>query len=154
VTYTANPSNGAGAPYSWSSTSGSGFGTAATATRTFTNQGNYNMSVSASGASANCPLVTVNACPGARTATINADRTRVNINDTVTLTWQAGGINTSCIVTGPTGTLYTSNATSCNVPDGSVTTAVAGQSTYTISCDSGTVTDSVIVNVVPNFEEF
>lgn len=156
ATYTAHPANGASGPYGWSSLSGSGFGTGATVTRTFTSQGSHNMQVSATGASAvgSCPLVVVTACPGPNVATIDADRTRVNPGETVTLNWTASGISNSCTITGPSGTLHTVNATNCNVPSGNVTTTVSTQSTYTISCESGAVTDSVIVNVNPGYIEF
>lgn len=155
VTYTAQPQNGARSPYSWSSNSGGSYGTGATATRTFTAVGTYDMRVSASNSSADvCPYVSVSACPGARTASIEASAERVNRGDTVTISWEATGIYSSCTVTGPGGTIHTTTAASCLVPDGSEDVIVNGQSTYTISCDSGAISDSVIVNVVPGVEEF
>ena len=157
VTYTATPSGGAGAPYSWSSAQGGGpFGSSSTVTRTFSSVGTKQMEVSASGASSTavCPVVNVTQCPGTRTAEITATPNRVNPNGTATLNWSASAINTTCTITGP-GVNQTVSASSCTVPDGSlVTPALTTQSTYTISCDSGAVTDTAIVNVTPVFEEF
>ncbi|HYE23001.1 MAG TPA: CARDB domain-containing protein [Candidatus Paceibacterota bacterium] len=155
VTYNANPSGGATGPYSWSAADGGSYGTAATVTRTLTAPGVYAMNVDASNTAVSyCPTVSVSACPGSHTASIEADRTRVSSGSTITLNWEASGVARSCVITGPTGTLHTVNATSCNIPDGTITAAVTTQSTFTISCDSGEITDSVIVNVIPEFTEF
>ncbi|HWH06948.1 MAG TPA: CARDB domain-containing protein, partial [Candidatus Paceibacterota bacterium] len=157
VTYTTSTSGSAGAPYSWSSPQGGGpFGNNATANRTFNSVGTYQMTVSAQGASAaaTCPVVNVSICPGTRSATITATPNRVNANGTATIAWSATAINTSCTISGP-GVNQTVNSSSCTVPNGSVVTpAISTQSTYTISCDGGAVTDTAIVNVIPQFEEF
>ena len=158
VTYTAHPVNAATGPYSWSSPDGGGsYGTGITATRTFTANGTYRMEVSATNATnnpASCPVVLVTTCPGTPTADINADPTRVERGETVTLNWSASAINTSCTISGP-GVNQVVTAVSCAIPDGTVVTSpISAQSTYTISCENGAVTDSVIVNVVPDFTEF
>ncbi|GEM_PF-3166744 len=157
VVYTAIPSGGASGPYTWVAPDGAtGFGSGSTANRTFTTAGNYGMQVSATGASvaATCPVVSVAACTGTRTVEITAVPARVRPGNSTTLSWSAGGINTSCVITGP-GVSQTVSAAACTVPAGSSPTGtITSQSTYTISCDSGAITDSVIVNVIPEFEEF
>jgi len=157
VTYTAHPVGAASSPYSWSSPQGGSYGTAMTATRTFGATGTFNMSVSATDASnnpANCPAVTVTQCPGTPDAEIEGDPTRLQRGGTTTLNWSASAINSSCTITGP-GVNQVVNAVSCSIPDGTVDTPpISTQSTYTISCDNGAITDSVIVNVVPGVTEF
>lgn len=159
VTYTATPSGGATSPYIWTAPDGGGFGSGSTATRTFSSAGTYGMSVQATptSASATCPYVTVTspaACTGTVTATLTANPSRVRSGSPTTLTWNAGGVNTSCTVTGTGGFTQTTTATSCTVPTTVVTRTIATQSTYSISCDGGPVLDSITVNVIPNFQEF
>jgi len=155
VTYTAHPNSAATGSYTWNSTQGGSYGTAVTAKRTFSAEGLYDMRVKRANTSyASCPNVSVSACPGPRTASIEASAERVNSGDQVTLEWEASGVYTSCTISGPGGTITTTTASSCTVPGGTETVTVTGQSTYTISCDSGAITDSVIVNVIPGFEEF
>ncbi|MBU2104082.1 hypothetical protein KJ848_01645 [Patescibacteria group bacterium] len=157
VTYSATPSGSAGGPYTWVAADGAtGFGTASSANRTFTTAGNYGMQVSASGANsaAVCPIVSVAACTGTRTVDISASPARVRSGSSTTLSWNAAGINTTCVITGP-GVSQTVSAASCTVPTGSSSSGtITAQSTYRISCDNGAITDSVIVNVIPEFEEF
>ncbi|HYE23511.1 MAG TPA: PKD domain-containing protein [Candidatus Paceibacterota bacterium] len=161
VTYTATPSDGARAPYSWLAADGAtGFGTGKTVTRTLASAGSYGMQVSATGAvdAANCPVVTVATapppvCPGTRDVEISADPLRVRSGQTTTLTWSADAINTGCTITGP-GYSQTVSANSCTVPNGTAVRTVNSQSEFVISCDNGAATDSVIVNVIPEFEEF
>ncbi|MBU2104085.1 hypothetical protein KJ848_01630 [Patescibacteria group bacterium] len=157
VTYTASPSGAAGSPYTWLAPDGAtGFGSAGTVTRTFSAAGNYGMQVTASGANLPgvCPVVSVAACTGTRTVDITAVPARVRPGSSTTLSWTAAGINTSCVITGP-GISQTIPAASCTVPAGSSPTGTINtQSTYRISCDNGAITDSVIVNVIPEFEEF
>ena len=157
VTYTATPSGSVTAPYSWTSTDGAtGLGSASTVTRTFATAGTYGMQVTGSGsASAGiCQPVSVTACPGTPTANIDANPLRIAANSTVTLNWDATAINSSCTISGP-GVSQTVSSASCTVPNGTIVTPpIRTQSTYMISCDGGAVTDSVIVNVIPNFDEF
>ncbi|MBU1292504.1 hypothetical protein KJ819_00365 [Patescibacteria group bacterium] len=157
VTYSATPSGSATSPYTWVANDGAtGFGSGATATRTFTAAGNYGMQVSATGATApaQCPVVSVAACVGTPTAEITATPARVRSGGTTTLRWTASAINTSCTITGP-GVSQTVSAASCTVPEGTTGSGtITTQSTYTISCDNGEITDSIIVNVIPEFEEF
>jgi hypothetical protein len=40
------------------------------------------------------------------------------------------------------------------VATSSATRTITAQTTYTISCDGAAASDSVVVNVVPKFEEF
>ena len=159
VTYTATASGGASGPYTWSATGGgSGFGTGRTATRTFAAAGSYGMQVSAAGApaQATCPAVIVTEaplCPGTKVANIDASPLRVRAGETTTVTWSASAIDTNCLITGP-GYSQTVTAVSCVIPDGTTTRTVTTQSQFTISCDNGAAVDSVIVNVIPEFEEF
>ncbi len=106
---------------------------------------------------ASCPFVAagdaVQSCTGG-TATISASPSRIRPGQTTTLTYAASGVNTFCTISGP-GVSRIVDANSCTVPSGTVSTpAINTQSTYTISCDGGTVTQQAIVNVVPYFKEF
>ena len=159
VTYTATPSGAASGPYTWTATGGgSGFGTGRTATRTFSAAGSYGMQVTAAGApaQATCPAVIVTEaplCPGTKVANIDASPLRVRAGQTTTVTWSATAIDTNCVITGP-GYVETVTAVSCVIPDGRTTRTITTQSQFTISCDNGAAVDSVIVNVIPEFEEF
>jgi len=85
-------------------------------------------------------------------ATITADKTRVHQGDSVNLSYHATGIDGSCTISGP-GVSKTVNAASCTVSPATIPTpAISTQSTYTITC--GAATDSVIINVIPDFSEF
>ena len=162
VNYTASPVGAATSPYTWLGSDGAtGFGSNATAVRTFTAPGVYGMQVSATYAasSAQCPLVSVAASWCTATTpnlTITANPTRVEAGDSVELEWSASGVlgeNATCSVSGP-GVSWTSGvspAPVCSV-EGTTTTIVNSQSTYTLTCGSDSA--SVTVNVIPNFEEF
>lgn len=91
------------------------------------------------------------------TAYIEATPDRVNSGGNSTLGFSASQISSSCTVTGPDGTIWSSpnpivggTLATTTAPSGKITR----QSTFTISCDGGTVTDSVLVNIVPQFDEF
>ncbi len=94
-------------------------------------------------------------------ATISADPTRVASGSTSTITWSATDV-ISCSVTGPSGTGWanvTGPAIGGSFSTGSPKTpTITKQSTYTITCQTttspSTVSDSVIVNILPEFEEF
>lgn len=152
VTYTAS---GASAPFTWTSSDGISFGSAQTAVRTFTTQGQYGMTLAKSGfTSAECPIVTVGAAPCVNpTGTLTATPNRIRPGATVSVAYTASGIQGSCTLTGPTVS-QTIPASSCTIPNGSVTTgALTTQSTFILTCD-GTERARTVVNVVPQFEEF
>ncbi|GEM_PF-1989134 len=97
-------------------------------------------------------LITVNT-PVAHIA-VNPDR--VASGNSTTLSFSATGVTGTCIVTrgvggttiwGPTAgpTIATTTASSGNLTK---------QTTFEISCDSGAAKDSVLVNIIPEFDEF
>ena len=79
------------------------------------------------------------------TATISASPTRVQSGKTTTVSWSSTD-TTSCSVTGP--------GLSASGTSGSQAVTVTTQSTYTVSCNGGAATATVLVNVVPTFQEF
>lgn len=81
----------------------------------------------------------------ASSATISADPKLVPSGKTSTITWSATDV-TSCAVSGP--------GLSSSAKTGSASVTISTQAVFTISCDSGAVTDSVMVNVVPSYQEF
>ena len=100
-------------------------------------------------------VLSSNACMGSApsnpTAYITASPTRVQNGNSTTLSWSASGV-TSCSVTGPGGTTISNTFSNTATTTQSVT--VTGQSKYTLSCDGGAASSSVIVNVVPKYNEF
>jgi hypothetical protein len=71
---------------------------------------------------------------------------------TSVVSYNASGVDTTCTITGP-GAPGSVAANACVVSPASFTTApITTQTTYTITC--GSVTDTVVINVVPDFEEF
>lgn len=163
VTYTAAANGSAGAPYTWTAADGaSGFGSGSTAVRTFSTSGTYGMQVSATnaGSSANCPVVTVAGgfcASGTPDLTITATPTRVRSGQTSLIEWSATGVlgsGATCTVSGPNMTTWTSSvspAPECSTGS-SQTVSITTQSTYTLTC--GAYSESVTVNVIPNFQEF
>lgn len=163
VTYTAYPAGAATSPYTWTPTDGVGsYGSGQTATRTFTVPGTYGMQVSATNAvsSANCPAVTVGGgfcVSGTPDLTITATPTRVRSGQTSLIQWSATGVigsGATCTVSGPNLTTWTSSvspAPQCSTGS-SQTVSITTQSTYTLTC--GAYSESVTVNVIPNFQEF
>lgn len=79
---------------------------------------------------------------------ISASPSLVTPGATSVISWSVQGNVNSCAVAGPN---LSSSATSGSAPE-----TINTQSTYTISCVSGSYnpTQSVTVNVVPNFKEF
>lgn len=160
VTYSANPSGGASTPFTWVASDGASVGTAATVTRTLSAPGTYAMNVRASGTSVSyCPNVSVTAdwCTASTpNLTLTATPARVRAGQSSTLTWSATGVNgedATCTVSGP-GVSWTSAVTtspSCSA-SGTANTTISTQSTYTLTCAG--VSESVTVNVIPNFQEF
>lgn len=163
VTYTAHPVGAATSPYTWTPSDGAGsYGSGSTASRTFMTPGSFGMQVSATNAgnAANCPVVTVGAgycVSGTPDLTITATPTRVRAGQTTSLVWSASGVTGSgatCSVSGPNMTTWTSSVTAapqCSAGS-SQTVTVTTQSTYTLTC--GAHSESVTVNVTPNFQEF
>lgn len=163
VTYTASPVGAATSPYTWTPSDGVGsYGSGQTATRTFTAPGSYGMQVGATNVSgaANCPVVTVGGgfcSSGTPDLSITATPSRVRSGQSSTITWNATGVigsGATCTVSGPNLTTWTSTvspAPACSTGD-SRTVTVSTQSTYTLTC--GAYSESVTVNVIPNFQEF
>lgn len=152
VTYTAS---GGSAPYTWTPSNASmcTAGTSATHTCVFTVAGPYTMGVSAAAGSGTCPAVTA----GTPTAYIMATPDRVNAGGSSTLSFSAAQISASaaCTVTGPNGIVWSGTASAGVLATTTASaTNITKQSTFTISCDSGAATHSVVVNIVPKFEEF
>lgn len=160
VTYSANPAGGASSPYTWVASDGASVGTNATVSRTLTTPGIYAMNVRASGTAVSyCPNVSVaaNWCTASSPdLTITATPARLREGQSTTLTWSATGVNgqnASCTVSGP-GVSWSSAVTAAPVcsASGSANPTIQTQSTYTLTC--GGMTESVTVNVIPNFTEF
>lgn len=160
VTYSANPSGGASGPYTWSASDGGSYGTGSSVTRSFSTPGTYAMNVDTSSTAVSyCPNVTVAAdwcTSGSADLTITATPTRVRAGQTATVTWSATGVNgqnATCSVSGP-GVSWSSAVSpvpQCSA-SGSATPTINTQSTYTLTC--GGASESVTVNVIPNFQEF
>ena len=160
VTYRANPADGASTPYTWVASDGASVGTGATVTRTLATPGTYAMNVRASGTAVSyCPNVSVTAnwcTTSTPNLTLTATPSRVRSGQSVALAWSATGVNgqnATCTVSGP-GVSWSSAVTtspSCST-SGSANTTIQTQSTYTLTCNG--VSESVTVNVIPNFEEF
>ena len=89
------------------------------------------------------------------TAYITATPKRVNQsgNNQTIVSWSASLITANCRVTGTDG--YASAVLSGpSIATTSVTRSITRQTIYTISCDNGAVVRTVIVNVLPSFDEF
>ncbi|MFZ2167897.1 MAG: hypothetical protein WAV50_03455 [Minisyncoccia bacterium] len=80
-------------------------------------------------------------------ASISAAPTRVKTGQSTAISWSASGV-TSCAVSGP--------GISSATKSGSQSVAITVQSTYTITCQTNgaPLTQSVTVNVEPDFQEF
>jgi len=87
-------------------------------------------------------------------ATIDANPMRVRRGNNTTVTWSAQNVASNCTISGPglPGSPITTSGPTINSTSASA--MVNSQSAYTISCDSGAATDSVTVNVVPEFTPF
>ena len=81
------------------------------------------------------------------TATISASPTRVQSGNHTKLTWTTTDV-TSCTVTGTNG--FSKTGTSGTAVDSG---AITSQTTFTLSCNAGSP-KSVVVNVVPSYQEF
>jgi len=80
---------------------------------------------------------------------IDADPERVRSGETALITWSGVNVNT-CVVRGPNDFYAESTAGSQESEE------ITEQSTFTLVCenDAGVLTDSVIVRLIPGFEEF
>jgi Tfp pilus assembly protein PilF len=75
-----------------------------------------------------------------------ADPLLVRSGNNTTLIWATEGVD-SCTVTGTNGDSFTGTSATRS------SSAITSATTFTLSCDGGAVTDSVLVNVVPIFQE-
>lgn len=156
VTYTAVPSNGITGPYTWLASDGTPVtGTApyTVVSRSFEGLGPYDMHVrGANGGSAYCPQVLVG-CAETPSLEITASHSRV-LQDaqTFSISYTGSGINAeTCTVNGTNGYNATVSSNSCEVSGGPLLQGtIDAQTTFTITC--GHVSDSVIVNIVPEID--
>jgi hypothetical protein len=147
----------------WSSTnatlcSGGGFstGNATSGSVVVGTAGTYNLTCTGAGGTCN-PIGSVTVGGGActnPTGILSAAPTRVQMGQGSTLTYNASGITTSCVISGPNGYSRSLPAASCSVPTGTAPTgALTTQSTYILTCD-GVERARTIVNVLPKFQNF
>lgn len=145
---------GASGPYDWSQTGQTGCSGGANNSCAFPEPGDYSMTVDAPGVDtpALCPFVKAG-CAGNPAADISADRVRVNVGETVTLSWTASGVlQSTCVLSGP-GINEIIEPNACMLDDSMETPAIKTQSVYTIDCGED-ATASVIVNVASDLIEF
>lgn len=156
-TYTAGPQGASS--YEWGTVDGTEMG-GYQLVQMRTAPGWYDTTVRVAGGTlTQCPRVTVEApycATGAQSLTITANPVRVRSGQTTTLSWSATNIlgqNATCSVSGP-GVSWSSAVSEpplCAV-SGSATPTITTQSVYTLTC--GHQSKSVVVNVIPQFEEF
>lgn len=119
-------------------------------TRDATVAGGYTLSCSGPGGTANDTESVSFTVP---TVNITATPDRVRQGGTTNITWVPSPDVTDCTIT-RAGAAFATGASGTNVPATNITT----QTTFAASCTSGGVpgaaSDTVIVNIVPNFEEF
>lgn len=162
VTFTATPSSIAPDGYTtltWSTTnatscnpSGDGFSTGGAVSGSdqvgpLAAPGPYNYAISCSGpggvkgASASVAITSP-------TATMSASPDRVTKNGSVGVTWTTTQCGTVSVT--KNGTAFSTDLSGTNVSSGPIT----GQTVFRVSCDGASALASVIVNVVPGFDEF
>ncbi|MGO9400302.1 MAG: hypothetical protein ACLP19_21025 [Xanthobacteraceae bacterium] len=69
--------------------------------------------------------------------------------------WSATGVS-SCTVSARNGDRWSCAGNACNTPNTEVSSPIAAQTTYTLSCtgnDGSTLTHTATVNIVPSFQE-
>lgn len=136
-----------------SSCSGTGFNTggatnngAGVSTGPLTSNTNYQISCTGTGGTTNDTASVTVTNP---TVSLTAEDTRVFDGGDTTLSWDGDQV-ISCTLTGTNGLSYTAGVDALDVPSEQITT----QTTFTVSCDAGAATDTVIVNVTVDIDEF
>ena len=105
-------------------------------------------------------LRSITVAPPPPDATISANPTRVPgtlPNNHSNITWSASNVKTSCTISGPglTTVIIPGPIDAAGQTGGpALASNITAQSTYTIDCDNGAVIKSVIVNILPIFQEF
>lgn len=142
---------GGSATLTWSSTNastctGTGFSTGnatsgSVSTGPLTSNTNY--SVSCSGATDSTTVAVYDP-----SVDITASPDRVSKGASTQVSWTSNLVS-DCTIT-RNGAAFATGLTGTNV----VATNVTAQTVFAASCDDGAATDSVIVNIVPKFEEF
>ncbi len=158
VDLTANPTSvvsGNSSTLSWTSSgatscSGTGFSTGgatsgSVSTGVLTTNSNYQVSCTGPGGTGNDTASVSVTNP---TADITASPDRVNTGGSASLTWTTSQC-TAAVLT-RNGAAFSTALSGTNV----AATNITAQTTFRLVCDGGTATDTVIVNLVPTFEEF
>ncbi len=159
--FSSNPSplvGGAAATFTWSSTNatsctGTGFSTngatsGTSGSITATAGGTYELQCTASGLTPCTKLLTASS----PVASIVATPERVNAGTNATVEWSAAQVS-SCTIT-KNGSTIAGPTAGPTIASTSLANKITGQSVFVISCDGGAARDQVIVNVIPEFEEF
>ena len=162
ITFTADTSDGAVAPYTFNngladvqSGSDTTYGPI-----TYSTDDDYSVKVKASNVDyVYCGPGSVftigGACGSSPTATITAGPARVRADSPTNIAWTASGVNTSCVITGNGATLQTIASASCSIPAGNINPTINIQTTYCITCDGNTTArECVTVNLLSTFTEF
>jgi hypothetical protein len=166
VNFIITPVNGAIGPYTWHDSDGTTGSTVSPFfSRTYlTAPGVYQMDVKAKNMATtqtctNQVTVTGTYCAvGPSVATIDAVPTRVKAGGYSTISWSASNVQGNggtCTISGPglNRTVPAGPPPSCLVDPDQATLQINQRSIYTITCTGGG-TDSVTVNLVPQFKEF
>jgi hypothetical protein len=140
---------------SWTSTNatsctGIGFtasGTSGNVSTGVLSAGTYNYQITCTGPGGTSPADLATVIVRAPSASISATPGRVTVGQPSRIDWSSSQVN-SCVVSGP--------GLSSTALSGSQQVTVNTQATYTITCQTNgsPVTRSVIVNVLPDFQEF
>lgn len=145
---------GIAGPYTWQPSGQENCSGGANNNCDFPNPGDYSMRVSAPGVGTPklCPFVKAG-CQGSPTVDIKSDKTRVNVKDTVHLTWTASGVmQATCVILGP-GVNEIVTPSACMLSDGMQTPPILTQSIYSIDCGEDAKA-SIIINVTSDQIEF
>jgi len=119
-------------------------------------QGAQPYQLTCSGSGGTSPIYSISINVHSSSVSITADPTRVRSGGQSVISWSATDVkNNSCSVSGPgipSRTGFSSVATTSDTAYN-----ISTQSTYTITCkniDNVSITNSVMVNVIPAFQEF